>query len=256
MNISVSKIEIFNEVEKRSSLEGSVIPDRYDGVWAHAGRGALLDSYWIEGCEAVVQLLKKYITSGTVVHGLSAYDSNEVFTLTAEMPARFNTLLEGSISTNIKMLIACNIIARWLEVQVPEAAAKYKEEASGYSEELKTKLLYRIEPGNKFSGSVEDDVVVAKTESALSKGAADSVNVRLTEASLESGSDDGEVLKKTEAKLEAAEGDSVAIGATEAKLEAAEGDKEKVAGVEVPLTHSKTDSVELEQLWGRCSCSR
>ena len=106
-------------------MESSVIPERYDGVWISPDRGALLDSYWVEGCEAVVQLLKKYITSSTVVHSLNTYDSDKKFTVNATIPSRFNTLLEGSISTNIKMLIACNVLSRWLEVSVPGASVKY-----------------------------------------------------------------------------------------------------------------------------------
>ena len=212
MNISVSKKEIFNEVEKRSSLEGSILPDRYDGVWANADRGALLDSYWVEGCEAVVQLLKKYITSSTVEHTLNTYDSDEKFTVSATMSSRFNTLLEGSIATDIKMLIACNVLARWLEVSVPEASVKYKEESAGYSEELRAKLLYRISPTNTAKAAVADSEKVADEESALKKGEADSESVSVKGESLKKGMADSESFSREEAVLSKGKSDDEKLG--------------------------------------------
>lgn len=190
MKISVSKKEIFDEVEKRTSLEGFVLPERYDGVWANADRGALLDSYWVEGCEAVVQLLKRYITSSTVTHVLNVYNGDETLTLEATMPGRFNTLLEGSIATDVKMLIACNVLCRWLEVTLPEASAKYKDESLGYSEALRVKLLYRDAPTTTVVDSKNDTENVAPESVSLSSAKDDSVSVHSDVAALKKGTVD------------------------------------------------------------------
>lgn len=160
MNISISKEEIFNEVEKRSSLEGYAIPERYDHVWANKQRGALLDSYWVEGCTAIIQLMKRYLSGDTVEHTLSTYDKDEVLTIQADMPARYNTLLDGNVATDIKMILACNILHGWLEVMAPEATAKYDEESKGYSEDLRVKLLYRVEPNSSLSTPKSDDIAI------------------------------------------------------------------------------------------------
>lgn len=167
MVLTISKQEIFNEVEKRSSLEGYVIPERYDNVWANESRGALLDSFWVEGCTAVVQLLKRYLTGQTITHDLTTYNKDEVFTINATMPERYSSLLDGNITTDVKMLIACNILHEWLEVTSPDAAAKYDEEAKGYSEDLRVKLLYRIEPTNKVIASKSDGEKITAEEHAL-----------------------------------------------------------------------------------------
>lgn len=158
MEIKISKQEIFNEVEKRSSLEGFSIPDRYDAVWANDTRGELLDSFWVEGCAAIVQLLKRYLSSVTSEHVLDDYNKDEVFTLKAELPIRYNINLEGSIITSIKMMLACNILHGWLEVTAPDAAAKYDEESKGYSEDLRVKLLYREAPITNVSTAKSDEV--------------------------------------------------------------------------------------------------
>jgi hypothetical protein len=167
MEIKIPKAEIFNEVEKRSSIEGYIIPERFDNVWADETRGEILNSYWIEGYTAVIQLLKRYLSKDSVTYDLSQYDGDEVLTIEAVMPERYNTLLNGSVETDIKMMLACNILHGWLEVVSPEAAAKYDEEANGYSEDLRVKLLYRTSPTKSFSESGEDEVAMCGCDSGM-----------------------------------------------------------------------------------------
>lgn len=189
MVITISKKEIFDEVEKRSSLEGSVLPERMEGVWASADEGVFLDSFWVEGYTAIVQLMKRYLKSSTVSYKLDQYDKDEVLTIEAEMPARYNSLLDGSVSTDVKMLIACNVLHGWLEVKMPEAAAKYDEEAKGYAEDLRVKLLYRDAPDDDFSSARTDDDLMDKAEAELSSARTDDVK-------MDSGADNSGVLSR------------------------------------------------------------
>lgn len=167
MNIRILKSEIFKEVEKRSSIEGRGIPERYDNVWADETMGEILDSYWKEGYTAAVQLLKRYISSETVSYDISAYDEDEEISISAEMPARYNSLLDGSIETDLKMMIACNILHGWMEVVFPESAAKYQEESGGYAEDLRVKILYRKSPECKISGVKSDIIEICNHLDAL-----------------------------------------------------------------------------------------
>ena len=167
MNISVSKKEIFNEVEKRTSLEGAVLPDKYDLLYASERKGDLLNSYWIEGCTAAVQLFKRYLKGETVSHSLTEYDVDEVLSIEAEMPARFNTLLEGSVETDIKMMIACGVMAGWIKVVSPESAEKYEEEGNEYAESVRVKLLYRSEPHSNSVEAAKDETVICQCNSGL-----------------------------------------------------------------------------------------
>lgn len=223
MDIIILKQEIFNEVEKRSSLEGYAIPDRYDQVWANSSRGELLDSYWIEGYTAVIQLLKKYLSSNSVAYTLNAFSENEKLTISVEMPSRYDSNLDGSISTDIKMLIACNIITGWLKVVLPEAASKYEEESKGYSEDLRVKLLYRKSP-----------------EYTLNNPKSDSKDIS-------SGS---------EAKLSEAKSDSVAIGGSEAELSEAKSDSVAIVESQEALRKANEDDVVLVQGWNYRQCCR
>ena len=198
MEIKISKQEILNEVEKRSSLEGFIFPDRYDNVWVSADRGVLVDSYWVEGCLAVTQLFKRYISNDSVTHSLANYDKDEVLTVNAQMPARYNSLLDGSLITGAKMIIACVIIQKWLAVTSPELSAKYGEEANGYMDDVKQKLLYRKDPNNKTSVKNYNDTAVSSNESALSAVKSDTESIGKTESELTSSKSDTESMDKEE----------------------------------------------------------
>ena len=195
MDIIILKQEIFNEVEKRSSLEGYAIPDRYDQVWANNSRGELLDSYWIEGYTAVVQLLKKYLSSDSVAYTLNSFNEGEKLTISVEMPSRYDDKLNGSISTDVKMLIACNIITGWLKVVLPEAASKYEEESNGYSEDLRVKLLYRKSPEYTLNNHKSDSKDISSgSEAKLSEAKSDSVAIVESQEALRKANEDDVVL--------------------------------------------------------------
>lgn len=176
MTINISKQEVFNEVEKRSSIEGYSIPERYDNIWADKSRGEILDSYWIEGYTAVVQLLKRYLSQETVTYNLSSYDNDEKLSIEAVMPDRYNSLLDGSIETAVKMMIACNVLHGWLEVVNPESAAKYQEESEEYSEDIRVKLLYRKSPEKSFTEKGSDgEISICSCDAGLKYPTEDTV---------------------------------------------------------------------------------
>lgn len=144
--LSIEKREVFKEVEKRSSLEASTLPDDFERLWATQYEGGFLDTYWIEACSMAVQLLKRYIRGETVEHKLYDHNANERLVITVRMPHRFDYSLIGSIATDLKMMMASHVLAGWLSVQAADRAAKYADEAKAYAEALRLKLAYRTEP--------------------------------------------------------------------------------------------------------------
>lgn len=155
--ITILKSEILNEVEKRSSLEGLVQPEKFDILWASTEVVELLESYWIEGYTAVVQLLKRYLSNSTIAYKLTTVDQSEALEISVEMPSRYSSLLDGSVTNDIKMLLACNMLTGWLNVISPEVSAKYDVEAKGYAEDLRVKLLFRVDPVNEFTAARDDE---------------------------------------------------------------------------------------------------
>lgn len=146
MELTVLKSEIYREVEKRSSLEAAGLPDNFEQVWASECEGGFLDTYWAEACSMAVQLLKRYLRNPTEGRTLDILLENEQLLIVADMPARFDRLLEGSINTDLKLLVAAHVLAGWMGVQTPDRAEKYATEAASHAESLKAKLLYRVSP--------------------------------------------------------------------------------------------------------------
>ena len=146
MTLEILKRDIFGEVEKRSALEGLQLPERFEGIWASEDDRRFLDSYWTEGCSAVAELLKRYLKGVAIAHSLDEGVQDEVLRVNAVMPSRYNFAFDEVIATELKMMMACSILYRWLNVVLPEKAVKYDEESKGYMESVRDKLLYRDEP--------------------------------------------------------------------------------------------------------------
>lgn len=146
IRISISKQEVFTEVEKRTSLEGASMPEKFEDLWATEHEGVFMDSYWIEGVTYAIQLLKRYVRNASKIYVLDEPKEDDVLEINAEMPPRYDESLTGSIISDLKMMIACNVTAGWMGVKVPDRAEKYRKEAAEYAKDLKSKLLYRKEP--------------------------------------------------------------------------------------------------------------
>lgn len=146
MELTVLKSEIYREVEKRSSLEAAGLPDNFEQVWASECEGGFLDTYWREGCASAIQLFKRYLRNRTVDYRLDAYDADERLVLAVRMPGRYNDLLDGSISTGLKQMMAAHVLAGWLGVKAPSLSEKYAQEATEHAADLRAKLAYREGP--------------------------------------------------------------------------------------------------------------
>lgn len=146
MKLEILKSEVFKEVEKRSSLEAAGQPEAFEQLWASKYEGGFLDTYWIEACSMAVQLLKRYLRNQTKVRQLDIHVENEQLCIVADMPDRFDRLLEGSIEMDLKLLIAAHVLSGWFGVKAPDRAEKYAAEVSSHAELLKAKLLYRMPP--------------------------------------------------------------------------------------------------------------
>ena len=196
MDITVSKSEIFKEVEKRTSLEALGQEGKFESVWASSEEGKFLDTYWIEGCMAAVQVFKRYLAKSTVTHTLTGYHADETFSITVEMPERFNNLLEGSIVTDVKMMIASNVMYGWMSVKLPELAKKYEDESASYAEDLKQKILYRNEPVSKMQLKDEDDSLIEKDDSMFPVKDADDIVMEKDDSMLAVKDADDTVIEK------------------------------------------------------------
>ena len=184
MNINISRNEILNEVERRISVESSIMPDKYDLLWVNTNKKELLKGYWIEGCESVVSLFKRYLDTKTISHTLTSESTDETFAIEVTMPSRYNSLLDGSVSTDVKMMMACNITYRWFSAILPDVSEKYNVEANGYADSIQSKICFRTAPVANLYSSKSDDEEIGGDEAALSQAKNDSDNIYVEESPL------------------------------------------------------------------------
>lgn len=177
MEINVSKQEILKEVERRISLESSILPDKYDLLWVNTNKKELLEGFWIEGCESVISIFKRYLSDSTTEHSFTSYDTDSVFELKVEMPERYSNLLDGSVITAVKMIIACNVVFGWLNSVLPDLAVKYKEESTGYADDLRSKILYRNSPLKPLLPAKEDKESIQEAEDPFASAKSDNVDI-------------------------------------------------------------------------------
>jgi len=166
MKIIISKSEVYKEVEKQSSIAASVLigadSPRYEDVRVTEYDYEVLDTFWRDGVNSAIQLFTRYISNQTVSSDLSTFDGTENLTIGADMPDAFNDLLIGSITTGLKMMLSCNVMSGWMGIKLPNAAQKYKDDALGYANDIKLKLLYRSAPAQNRSSIFESDTTVTQ----------------------------------------------------------------------------------------------
>jgi len=179
MKIIISKSEVYKEVEKQSSIAASVLigadSPRYEDVRVTEYDYEVLDTFWRDGVNSAIQLFTRYISNQTVSSDLSTFDGTENLTIGADMPDAFNDLLIGSITTGLKMMLSCNVMSGWMGIKVPNTAQKYKNDALGYANDIKIKLLYRSAPAQNRSSDFESDTVVESSSDYFQNKPADTV---------------------------------------------------------------------------------
>lgn len=148
MEINIRKAEVYKEVEKMTAIIGaSIVAENgyiaYNAIWANEYDAEVLDTWWRDGVSMVTSMMIKYIGSQTVEHRLYGEGLEEVFSLSARMPTRFDENLVGGIIEEIKMMLACMVTSGWLGVKLPDRKKDFDERAISLAADVQTKLLYR-----------------------------------------------------------------------------------------------------------------
>jgi len=163
MEVRIRKCEVYQEVEKLTSIIGSqTITDSgslYKQVWASPHDGPTLDTFWRDAVSGVYDLFRRYLSSCAVEYNIHESDGDEVFTLEAEMPIGFDDKLTGDIKNTMKSFFVATVLAGWFGLKYPVKAEEYANEAVGYGSSIKEKLLFRKDPEQVRIYAPEEDEV-------------------------------------------------------------------------------------------------
>lgn len=148
VTLSVTKSAVMNEVAKQTSYIGAktVTPDggnAYDQVFSTDDDYAMLERYWRETVDAVTGNLRKFVKTISDMPANQSVDTNEVFTLVLDMPARYDTNQNGTVNTALFSYFTHMITSKWLAVVHKEDAAYYEKIATEKMREILFKIYYK-----------------------------------------------------------------------------------------------------------------
>lgn len=148
VTLSVTKSAVMNEVAKQTSYIGAktVTPDggnAYDQVFSTDDDYAMLERYWREAVDAVTGNLRKFIKTISDIPAPQSVDTEEVFTIVLDMPARYDTNQNGTVNTALFSYFTHFITSKWLAVVYKEDAAYYEKIATEKMREILFKIYYK-----------------------------------------------------------------------------------------------------------------
>ena len=131
---------------------------------------------WNEGLRVCVQLLYKYIDGELFSHKVSGKD-DESIVFDISPSARFNDNLLAGISHSMELMLASNILYRWLVAKAPEIAPSYQPYVEQYSNGIVLLLSHRKTPVQGFSSTSGSDTSIDKgTEYFATSGSDTSID--------------------------------------------------------------------------------
>jgi hypothetical protein len=163
MNIIVRKCEVYQEVEKITSVIGSqTVTDSgslYKQLWASPDDAPVLDMFWRDAASDVYNMFRRYLSSSSVEYSMHESNREEVFVLETETPVGFEENLTMDILNNIKSFFVATVVSGWLALKGSERAAGYASEAVGYGSSIKEKLMFKKEPEQPRRNEPDEDTV-------------------------------------------------------------------------------------------------
>jgi hypothetical protein len=162
MIVTIRKCEVYQEVEKITSIIGSRTAgdsgSLYKQVWASSSDAPVLDTFWRDAVSGIYTIFKRYLSPSSVEYNVHAFDRDEVFTLSAQMPSGFDENLTGDVVNNMKSFFVATIVSGWFGLKFPDRAQEYAAAAIGYGDAIKDKLFFRKTPDQERTYKSDQEV--------------------------------------------------------------------------------------------------
>lgn len=159
MEISISRSGVFKEVERQSAFIGysaSADGSLFNHICATEDDNQFMYNAWNDGMRICVQLLYKYIDGDLFSYKITGDDDSLVFNISAS--ARFNEGLLQGVASSMELMLASNILYRWLVAKAPEIAPSYQPYVEHYSNGIVLLLSQRKSPIKYFDSNKNIDI--------------------------------------------------------------------------------------------------
>lgn len=152
VSIDLGRNDIYTEVAKLTSIVGKKrqdanSPNTYMRVSASDTDFMVFEPYFSEAISALVSEVRLY-TKKVEGEDVTATDiSKSNFKITFDLPQTFNTsAMTNSIRASMRTFFVNYIMAKWLEVTLPNDAQPYANAAQSALENIRAKISTRNRP--------------------------------------------------------------------------------------------------------------
>lgn len=149
VELNVGKLNVYDEVAKVTSYEGAKAAEdgsAYERVFTTDQDRMLLESYWLDACEAVNDQVKNYLSSVEAQPISHCVELEANYKATLSMPEGYDENLSNSINNTLFSYFVNYIISRWFGVADKENAGQYANQAIGAIDDVMKKLNHRKRP--------------------------------------------------------------------------------------------------------------
>lgn len=145
---TVNKSNVYDEVAKTSSYTGAKSKDdesAYDRIFTTDDDRMMLERFWLEACNAVIEIVKPFLSSDCTLQESHGINLNSNLVLNLSMPSSYDTNLNSSVSTSLYSFFVYSILSKWFKF-----TNKEDTESSASAEKLLSdiskKIYYRKKP--------------------------------------------------------------------------------------------------------------
>lgn len=148
VKVTVRKSDVLDEVGRTTAYIGSKKvenkKEEYERISTTESDGGMLERFWMESCDALVNLLRRFISSISSTAG-----EDKDFELTLSMSDRFDINLVSSINSSAFSFFVNSIIAKWSEITNKQESSAYSSNATAMLQDIKIKVFTKVNPTRK-----------------------------------------------------------------------------------------------------------
>lgn len=141
--LTIKKSDVYEEVAKTTAYIGAKnkLEDgksAFDQVFVTDADLTMIERFFNESLDALINLLKRFISGGSEVDG--------TITWQLEMPSRFDDNLLSSINSSANSFLVNRIIGKWCEITANDKVKEYADNAAALLLDIKDKAFFKKKP--------------------------------------------------------------------------------------------------------------
>ena len=143
LTLTIEKSDIYEEVAKTTAYIGAKnkLEDgksAFDQVFVTDADLTMIERFFNESLDALINVLKRFISVGSVVDG--------TITWQLEVSSRFDDNLLESIKSSAKSFLVNSIIGKWCEITANDKVKEYEDNAAALLLDIKEKAFFKKKP--------------------------------------------------------------------------------------------------------------